>query len=108
MKIFKENKVKRDTFSLNINNTFQDQADANFFGTQNIEELLCSESILNYVGFIIKYTSYPIIQYLIFHTEITLLITKAEYISLSYCLRDLILIQSIFNELNNINFVKKE
>ena len=84
-------KDKGIIFAPNINNGFEDWADADFAGCWNLRDSNCVRSVLSRSGFVIKHASCPIAWSSKLQTEIALSTREAECVILSQSLRYLII-----------------
>ena len=77
-------------------------ADADFSGAWCREDAYQVGSVLSRTGYIIKFANCPIVWVSKMQTEIALLTTEAEYISLSQSMRDLISLRHIMLEVSSV------
>jgi hypothetical protein len=86
----------------NGTHTIDCYVDADFAGAWTTETSSDPTSVKSRSGYIITYASCPILWSSKLQTENALSMTEAEYISLSQAMRDLIPLQTIFQELSKI------
>ena len=82
-------------FTPDVSNEIECYSDADFAGAWWKEDEDQVGSVLSWTGYMIKFSNFPIVWVSKSETEIALLITESEYISLSQRMRDLIPLRHI-------------